>query len=228
MESDEDVDDVDWRPKRKVPTKPDQSGTTGVPVNNKGVSNPPKQPPQVGNTTAPLPPVQVPPHLPTPPDTGPSNQAQGVRAGSGTGKGGPGGSKSTTTPTVTVPPFPQESEIIQLYSKLQEMVLTWVEECLPDTFPPDFQTEHPESYWDLCGWCRPMDLGNLMLSDRAWAKYVYESWVWRFLYGEIFQPSSLTWAGNDEPIEEGGAGGAGRAMNALFRKDLDASWRAAF
>ncbi|KAG6366136.1 hypothetical protein INS49_000312 [Diaporthe citri] len=248
VDSDDDDDDKDWRPRKKVPTQPSQSGTTGAVVETtdasnasgqppglpgiQGTSNPPNQPPQVGNTTIPLPPVEVPPQQPTPPQTGPSNRKQGVNTDAGTGTSGPGGTTSTTTPTptptptkVVLPPFPQESEILQLYSRLQEMVVTWVEECLPDVFPEEFQTERPERYWELCGWCRPRNLGNTMLSHRSWAKYVYESWVWRFLYQEIFRPGSIAWAGNDLPRNAGGAGGIGRAVNAKFENLYDPSQR---
>ncbi|KAK7734086.1 hypothetical protein SLS63_004371 [Diaporthe eres] len=228
---DDDDDDEDWRPKRKQPTNTNQPGTasavndttsasntSGQPpglTGNQGKTNPPAQPPQVGNTTTPLPPVQVPSQLPTPPQTGPSNKKQGVRADAGTSTGGPG--YTTPTPTrVTLPPFPEESEILELYRKLQEMVFIWVEECLPDTFPDEFKTQRPERYWELCGWCQPVSLGDSMLSKRAWAKYVYESWVWRFFYQEIFRPGSLTWAGNDLPREEGGADGMGKAVNDRF------------
>ncbi|KAK7721305.1 hypothetical protein SLS64_001601 [Diaporthe eres] len=237
---DDDDDDEDWRPKRKQPTNTNQPGTasavndttsasntSGQPpglTGNQGKTNPPAQPPQVGNTTTPLPPVQVPSQLPTPPQTGPSNKKQGVRADAGTSTGGPG--YTTPTPTrVTLPPFPEESEILELYRKLQEMVFIWVEECLPDTFPDEFKTQRPERYWELCGWCQPVSLGDSMLSKRAWAKYVYESWVWRFFYQEIFRPGSLTWAGNDLPREEGGADGMGKAVNDRFENLYDPDQR---
>lgn len=252
VESDDDDDDEDWRPRKKAPAQPDQPGTTGGVVNTTGVSStsgqppgltgiqgtsqPPNQPPQVRNTTTPLQPVQVPSHLPTPPQTGPSNKKQGVQAGAGTGTGGPAATTPATTPAtaptttpttaVRLPPFPEESEILALYGKLQEMVYTWVEECLPDTFPEEFKEQRPERYWELCGWCQPYTLGGTMLSHRAWAKYVYESWVWRFFHQEIFRPGSVTWAGNDLPREAGGANGVGRSINNLFGKCLDASWGA--
>lgn len=241
---DDDDDDESWRPQRIQPANTNQPATTGAVVNTTGVptttgqpppkagiqgtTNPPNQPPQVGKTTTPLPPAPVQQQLPTPPKTGPSNEKQGAVTGAGTGTGGPGGTSSTTTPTRPPPSFSQEAEILALYSRLQAMVVTWVEECLPDTFPPDFQTERPERYWELCGWCRPLKLGDSMLSDRSWAKYVYESWVWRFLYQEILRPGSITWAGNDTPLERGGAGAIGRATNSNFGKKFDASWRAEY
>lgn len=249
VDSDDEDDDEDWRPQVKPPATTIRPGTTGGVVSTKGTSTttgpppgltgtqgptkppiqPPKvqpskvQPPKVGVNKSPLPPAQGPPQIPTPLNTGPSNNQ---KQGTGTGTGGPGGTSSTTTtkaPTGPQPPYSQESEILELYRKLQEMVVIWVEECLPDTFPPDFKDNRPERYWELCGWCRPVKLGNAMLLDRSWAKYVYESWVWRFLYGEIIQPGSLAWAGNDIPVGKGGAGGAGTRINDNFSKDLDAS-----
>lgn len=249
VDSDEDDDEEeDWRSQAKLPANKNQPGTTGRVVNTKGTSTttgpppgltgtqgttkPPIQPPKVSEKKKPLPPAQNPPQLPTPTKTYPSNQKQGTNTGAGTGTGGPGGTSSTTAPPVPtiptgpLPPYPQESEILELYRKLQEMVVIWVEECLPDTFPGEFKDNRPERYWELCGWCQPLKLGNAMLSNRSWAKYVYESWVWRFFYSEIFQPGSLAWAGNDRLINEGGAGGAGKKTNDNFSKDLDASWRA--
>lgn len=108
------------------------------------------------------------------------------------------------------------------------MILIWVEECLPDTFPPEFQTARPERYWELCGWCKPMTLGNTMLGSRSWAKYVYESWVWRFLHQMVLYHESLAWAGYDLPNERGGAAGLGKSTNDQFGKHPDASWRASF
>ncbi|KKY31815.1 hypothetical protein UCDDA912_g08240 [Diaporthe ampelina] len=105
------------------------------------------------------------------------------------------------------------------------MIVIWVEECLPDTFPPDFRQQRPERYWELSGWCRPVSLGNAVLQHRPWAKYVYESWVWRFLHQEIFRHGSLTWAGNDAARDRGGANGAGGAMNAQFESLFDSGQR---
>lgn len=237
----DDEDDEDWRPQRTHPANTNQPAT-GAAVNTttttkgpakgpakaptkppaKGgiqrTTNPPNQPPKVGNTTAPVPPPQGPQQLPTPPNTGPSNRKQGAGTGAGTGTSGTRGTSSTTitTPHGPPPPFAQEAEIVALFSKLQEMVVMWVEECLPETFPPEFKTDKPERYWELCGWCKPLRLGDLMLSHRSGAKYVYESWVWRFLYQEILRPESVVWAGNDVPTDEGGAGGLGRTTNGHF------------
>lgn len=250
VDSDEDDDEEDWRSQAKLPAITNQPGTTGGVVNPKGTSTttvpppgltgtqgttkPPIQPPKVSQNEKPLPPMQEQPQLPTPPNKDSSNRKQGTNTSAGTGTGGPGGTSSTTAPTVPtvptgpLPPYPQESEILELYRKLQEMVVIWVEECLPDTFPGEFKDNRPERYWELCGWCQPLKLGNAMLANRSWAKYVYESWVWRFLYSEIFQPGSLAWAGNDRPTNEGGAAGAGKKTNDNFSKDLDASWRSEY
>lgn len=248
----EDDDEEEWRLRTKAPANTDQPGTWDGVVDTKGTSttmgppprptgtqettNPPIQPPKVSEKKKPLPPAQDPPQLPTPSKIDPSNQKQGTNTGVGTGTGGPGGTSSTTTPEVPtvppppppgpLPPFPEEPEILELYRRLQEMVVIWVEECLPDTFPGEFKDNRPERYWELCGWCQPLKLGNSMLADRSWAKYTYESWVWRFLYSEIFQPGSLAWAGDDFSMDKGGAGGAGKRINDNFSKYLDASWRA--
>lgn len=244
---DEDDDDEDWRQKITLPANTNQPGTTGGVVSTKGTSTtmgpppgltgtqgttkPPIQPPKVRENKKPLPPTQEKPQIPTPPNTDPSNQKQGTDTGAGTRTGGPGGTSSTTktkAPTGPQPPYSEESEILELYRQLQEMVVIWVEDCLPDKFPPEFKKTSPERYWELCGWCSPVNLGHKMLSNRSWAKYVYESWVWRFLYGEILQPGSLAWAGNDMPVSKGGAAGAGKRTNERFSKALDASWRAEY
>ncbi|KAJ0113810.1 hypothetical protein J7T55_010054 [Diaporthe amygdali] len=153
---------------------------------------------------------------PTPPTTGPSTQKG--RAGRGTSN--LSGLESTTTtntgPTTQTISTSDEAEIIRLFGRLQEMVATWVEECLPDTFPPDFQIQRSETYWELCGWCEPLTLGNRMLSNASYAKYVYEAWVWRYLYQEIFKFDSLTWAGNDVRVDRGGAGGRAARITRNF------------
>ncbi|POS71018.1 hypothetical protein DHEL01_v210593 [Diaporthe helianthi] len=145
--------------------------------------------------------------LPTPPSTIQSNVKQG------------GVSTVTTTTTTTageLQRFPADEEIPHLFDNLQKMVTLWVEECLPDVFPPEFGTSKPERYWELCGWTRPLSPGNTLLQNRSWAKYVYESWVWRLLHQEIFRVDSLAWAGFDVPVTSGGLGGLGRATNKQF------------
>lgn len=135
---------------------------------------------------------------------------------------------TVTTTTGTVRQFPTDQELLDLFDGLQKIVTLWVEECLPDVFPPEFKTNKPERYWELCGWTRPMSLGNTLLQNRSWAKYVYESWVWRLLYQEIFQADSLAWAGFDAPTASGGLGGVGRTTNEQFGKRIHATWRAAY
>lgn len=184
-----------------------------------GPPDPLRPPPQAGDTTTPNPPGQGTEHLPTPPQTRPSDARQGGDTGAATAPGGP----TVTTTAGTAQTFPTENEILHLFDGLQNIVNLWVEECLPDVFPPEFKTDKPERYWELCGWARPMSLGNTALQNRSWAKYVYESWVWRLLYQEIFHVDSLAWAGFDTPVTSGGLGGAGRTTNEQFGKRMHAT-----
>ncbi|KAG8166756.1 hypothetical protein KVR01_002445 [Diaporthe batatas] len=156
---------------------------------------------QVDNTNAPIKlPRQGTQHIPAPPQSSPSATKQGG-----------------ATTAEALQNFSTENEILDLFAILEQMVVLWVGECLPDVLPPDFITTKPEIYWELCGWTKPMSaLGRNLLQNRSWAKHVYESWVWRFFYQEIFHIDSLVWAGFDVPITVGGLGGVGRATNRQF------------
>lgn len=196
------------------PTNRHQPGSLGLSA--------PTQPSKVGNATTPLPPGHGLTHLLTPPQTDSSNTKPSGDTGAGTNLGA---SSVTTaaaaaTGTVTAQPYSTEKEILRLFDMLQRMIFLWVEECLPDTFPEEFQTNQPERYWELCGWTKPMTLGNSLLQNRSWAKYVYESWVWRFLHQEIFQLNSLAWAGGDVAKKYGGLDGLGKTTNKQWGKAM--------
>lgn len=178
----------------------------------------PTQPSEVGTATTPLPPGHGATHLLTPPQTDSSNEKPSGDPGAGTNLGAPSVTTSATTATGTAQSYSTEEEILRLFEMLQRMIFLWVEECLPDTFPEEFQTNQPERYWELCGWTKPMTLGNSLLQNRSWAKYVYESWVWRFLHQEIFQLKSLAWAGGDVAKKYGGLGGLGKTTNKQWGK----------
>lgn len=199
--------------------------TTGPQI--QGPTGPPKQLPKVGNATTPLPSEHGSTHLPTPPKTDPSNKQQGGVPGTGTGPRGSSMATTATTSTAgTAQAYSTEQEILDLFERLQKMIFIWVDECLPDTVLLEFQTEKPERYWELCGWTKPMSLGASLLQNRSLAKYVYESWVWRFLHQEIFHLDSLAWAGGDVAGEYGGLGGLGKTTNSRFGKWMHATCRA--
>jgi hypothetical protein len=160
--------------------------------------------------TSAVPPANV--QLPTPQASDTSNQKQRDTSGS-VKTAMMAAPKPTAAEEIA---FAAETEVTGLFDRLQEMVAIWVEECLPDTFPQEFQTDRPESYWELCGWAKPMWLGATLLDDGSWAKFVYESWVWRFLHQHIFRLDSLAWAGGDET--DGGLYGTGPTYNDMFSK----------
>lgn len=202
--------------------------TSTAPVqatNTHGVLGPsaPTQQSKVGNATTPLQPGHGSTHLLTPPQTDSSNKKSSGDPGAGTNLGAPSVTTSATTATGTAQPYSTEEEILRLFDMLQRMIFLWVEECLPDTFPEEFQTNQPERYWELCGWTKPMTLGNSLLQNRSWAKYVYESWVWRFLHQEIFQLKSLAWAGGDVAKKYGGLDGLGKMTNKKWGKTMHAN-----